>query len=121
MLCPKVGRKGLRSMSYDVTAKCPCGCVNCDHRYVDWNYTSNMARAWREAGTDIEEFDGQTCGELADSLDAAIRIMEDNEEDYAEMFNSRNGWGSMATLIPALKNLRDQCNECRVAIVRVRR
>lgn len=106
-------------MSYDIRATCPCGCENCKFDYVDWNYTSNMAPAWRAAGADLAEFHGDSCGELADALDQAIEDMEENLGHYAETFDSPNGWGSMATLVPALKNLRDQCNECRVATVEV--
>ena len=106
-------------MSYDIRASCPCGCRNCKFDYVDWNYTSNMSPAWREAGADLAEFHGRTCGELADALGDAIRVMEQNLDDYMDRFDSPNGWGSMATLVPALRNLRDQCNECRVATVEV--
>ena len=106
-------------MSYDIRASCPCGCENCNFDYVDWNYTSNMAQAWRAAGADLAEFHGRTCGELADALGGAIENMEENLDYYAETFNSSNGWGSMGSLVPALKNLREQCNECRVAIVEV--
>lgn len=108
-------------MSYDVIAECPCGCPNCKFRYVDWNYTSNMSPAWREAGVDLAEFQGKTCGELADALVVPIDLMDKDRDEYAQHFDSPNGWGSIATLIPALKNLRHQCNQRRDAYVEVSR
>ena len=106
-------------MSYDVWADCPCNCPNCEFRYVDWNYTSNMAPAWREAGLDLAEFDGKTCRELATAINNALGVMAANRDGYAERFDAPNGWGSMKTLMPALVNLHNECVACDEAIVRV--
>lgn len=108
-------------MSYDLWADCPCGCPNCNFEYVNWNYTSNMAPAWREAGVDLAEYHGKTCGELADALGPAIQKMQQNEADYARRFNSPNGWGKMSNLIPALERLRIDCNQRRDARLGVSR
>lgn len=108
-------------MSYDIWAKCPCGCPNCKFEYVDWNYTSNMAPAWREAGVDLAEFHGKTCGELADALTVSIDLMEKDRDEYARLFDSPNGWGSIETLIPALKALQRQCSQRRGAHLEVSR
>lgn len=108
-------------MSYDVIAKCPCGCPNCTFRYVDWNYTSNMAPAWREAGLDLAEFDGKTCRELASAIDRALGVMVSHRDEYAARFDAPNGWGSMKSLLHALLDLHLECSFCPEAVVEVSR
>lgn len=93
-------------MSYDVMGMAPA----CDHCgrgsecIFSWNYTTNMAPAWREAGADLAESHGKTSAECAPLLRAAIAKMEAEPERF-ERFNAPNGWGSMATLVPALRQL----------------
>lgn len=95
-------------MSYDVTIG-----VDVDvggptplraYALAHWNYTSNMAPAWRAAGADLATFDRRPAGECADILAAAIATMEREPERFAK-FDAPNGWGSMATLLPRLRVL----------------
>ena len=81
----------------------------CEHRQrgdevLSWNYTSNMSAAWREAGADIAEFHHKRAKDCAPLLGAAIDDMLARPEHYAP-FNASNGWGSMRTLVPALRQL----------------
>lgn len=104
-------------MSYDLYAPCHA----CGYDNLDWNFTSNMGPAWREAGVDLAEFHGKTCGELADALGPAIDLMEKDRDEYARLFDSPNGWGSMDHLIPALRQLLVGCLRDPDAIVQVSR
>lgn len=94
-------------MSYDVGATYPA-CKHCGRQEErapwEWNYTSNMVRAWCEAGADLAEFEGRPARECANVLADAITRMEAEPERFAA-FDSPNGWGSMATLVPALRDL----------------
>ena len=89
-------------MSYDVDVVCPhCGRGD----GAGWNYTSNMGPAWREAGADLADFNGKLASGCAPILSRAIEVMAANREEYARRFDASNGWGSMDTLIPALREL----------------
>lgn len=92
-------------MSYDVYLRADW-CEHCQRgdEVFSWNYTSNMASAWRHADADLAEFEGKRARDCAPILAAAIADMEARPEDYVR-FNSSNGWGSMATLLPALREL----------------
>lgn len=92
-------------MSYDIRLE-SATCPECGHEDIDfsWNYTSNMVPAWIEAGANLAEFDGKVAEQCAPALRAAIERMEAEPLFYAK-YNSPNGWGSMETLIPALKRL----------------
>lgn len=93
-------------MSYDVSlVNSPCEhCGRGDDPAFSWNYTTNMAPAWREAGADIAAFHGKPAAECAPVLRAAVWNMELHPECFAR-FNASNGWGSVKTLIPALRQL----------------
>lgn len=97
-------------MSYDVHVG----------RTGDWNYTTNMAPAWRAAGADLAEFHGKRASTCARVLAAALEKMRATPADF-ERFNASNGWGSMATLVPALERLLAQMRERPRSIVRVSR
>lgn len=73
-------------MSYDLWLETPPGKRTCEHcgstiegedvGDLDWNYTSNCAWMWREAGADLASFDGDPAGECAPLLKAAIGVLE---------------------------------------------
>lgn len=86
----------------------------------DWNYTSNMACAWREAGADLAKFDGEPAGECRPILFAAIQKMRANPEKYRAM-DAPNGWGTYDTLLPALDELLVELSKHPKATVRVSR
>lgn len=89
-------------MSYDVYVVCP----HCERGGgAAWNYTSNLAPAWREAGADLAAFDGKPARECAPILSRAIEVMAANRVEYAARFNPPNGWGEIDSLIPRLREL----------------
>jgi hypothetical protein len=101
-------------MSYDIWLEVPydvayaeaiAGPAGDPYDGESWNYTSNMAPAWRAAGADLADFDGQTAGSFIGCLAAAIDVMREQRDDYAKRYDASNGWGSMETLIPALEEL----------------
>ena len=85
-----------------------------------WNYTSNMAPAWCAAGADLAKFDGKPARDCAPVLGAAIDKMTAFPEFFAT-FDAPNGWGSMRTLVPALRQLLAAMEAHPDAIVEVRR
>jgi len=109
-------------MSYDVWVEadlCPqCGCNPAPG--TQWNYTSNMGPAWRAAGADLAEFDGRPAHECAAVLAQAIETMEADPERF-RAFDSPNGWGTMETLLPALRDLLATLRVLPGATVRVSR
>lgn len=108
-------------MSYDLSGQSP-RCPTCGHESWnwDWNYTSNSARTWREAGADLAEFDGKTGEECAPILERAIATMRDEPERF-RAHDSPNGWGNYATLLPALERLLRHLCEYPKSVVRVSR
>lgn len=90
-------------MSYDVTVSLDAG----GHEPIwvgDWNYTSNMACAWRAAGAQIHEWDGKRAGDCAAQLADAIAVMVRDPARF-RAFDAPNGWGSYETLVPSLRKL----------------
>lgn len=85
-----------------------------------WNYTSNMAPAWCIAGADLAKFDGERAKRCAPILRDAIVDMQRRPEFYT-LYNPKNGWGSMKTLVPALQKLLSAMEEHPEAMVRVSR
>ena len=95
-------------MSYDIWLEVNVGGdepVTLEDPLPHWNYTSNMAPAWRAAGADLADFDGKRADECLPLLEAALETMRANFADYSARFDAPNGWGSMDTLIPALEDL----------------
>ena len=86
-------------MSYDIWLEVD------GEELFDWNYTSNMAGAWREAGVDFMTWPGRKCSNVVDELRNAIVVMIENFETYEQRFNAPNGWGEMRTLVPHLIKL----------------
>lgn len=92
-------------MSYDVDlVENWCGHCQRGDEVFSWNYTSNMAPAWREAGADLAEFYGKRAADCVPILRAAIGAMVADPARYAA-FDAPNGWGSMRSLVPALRRL----------------
>jgi hypothetical protein len=110
-------------MSYNVDLKVN-RCEHCkrsdDVEGWHWNYTSNMVPAWRSAGADLAAFDGKKARECAQVLRAAIDNMT-ARPGFFERFNAPNGWGSMHTLLPALRTLLRGMEENPDALVEVSR
>lgn len=106
-------------MSYDVYLEVDVGGKE-PFTIFDWNYTSNCAPIWRKAGCDIAEFDGKKAYELNVALSAAIYELTAHPDRYREL-EPENGWGSLRTLVPSLRKLREKCVEAPLATVRVSR
>lgn len=119
-------------MSYGIDLQYPAEEQPCDHcggtgrvmvaAEVDfwWNYTSNCAGMWRQAGADLAAFDGDPAGECAPLLRAAIEVMESEPATFRAM-NPPNGWGDYDDVLEELKRLLKGLEEYPDAIVRVSR
>lgn len=107
-------------MSYDIWLVVDTGGDEPTEVGSNWNYTSNMAPAWCEAGADLAAFAGKPAGECVAVLDEAIKQMIAEPEKY-KAFNAKNGWGSYDTLLPALQRLFQNFRNHPKAIVRVSR
>lgn len=122
-------------MSYDIWLGRPeteADCEHCggtgkttvggeyDESPTDWNYTSNCAWMWREAGADLASFDGDQAKDWAPLLKAAIDVLESEPERFREG-NPKNGWGDYNSLVERLKVLLGQFEEHPDLIVRVSR
>jgi hypothetical protein len=118
-------------MSYDISLEATSveeECHHCDgtgrvttsDELTWWNYTSNCAGMWRQAGADLAAFDGDPASECAPLLKAAIEVMENEPETFRAM-NPPNGWGDYDSLVERLKALLKDFEEHPEAIVRVSR
>lgn len=87
-------------MSYDVYLMIDTGGPE-PYTFGDWNYTSNCAPMWREAGADLAEFHGKLAGECAPILEKAIDVMRREPERFKAM-NPPNGWGDYDSVIDRL-------------------
>lgn len=106
-------------MSYTVSLSDNwCDHCQCGKPVVWWNYTSNMEPAWREAGADLAAFHRKRAKDCAPILHAAIDKMVADPARYAT-FDAPNGWGSMRTLVPALRALLSEMVEHPNAVVEV--
>lgn len=92
-------------MSYDIYLQMDTGGPKPRDLGYDWNYTSNCAPMWREAGADLAEFDGKLAGECEPILAAALVVLRAEPERFRAM-NSPNGWGTYDRLLPKLEQLR---------------
>jgi hypothetical protein len=90
-------------VSYDVSVTLDAGGDEPIH-VGDWNYTSNMAGAWREAGAQIHEWEGKRAGDCAAQLADALAVMVRDPARF-RAFDAENGWGSYETLVPSLTKL----------------
>jgi hypothetical protein len=107
-------------MSYDIWLEINTGGPEPASVGRDWNYTSNCGRMWREAGADLAEFNGQYAGNCLPLLDKAIHNLRAEPAKY-EAMNPANGWGSYATLLPALEELAANFRAHPLATVQVSR
>jgi hypothetical protein len=118
-------------MSYDISLEATSveeECHHCDgtgrvttsDELTWWNYTSNSAWMWREAGADLAEFEGKTAGECAPLLKSAIDALEADPERF-RAGNPATGWGDYDSLLDALKELLRDFEANPEAIVRVSR
>jgi hypothetical protein len=87
---------------------------------LDWNYTSNCAWMWREAGANLADFDGDPAGECAPLLKVAIDVLEADPEHF-RAGNPKNGWGDYDSLVASLKRLLEGFEDEPHLIVRVSR
>lgn len=109
-------------MSYDIWLERPA-CEHCDAPETavgDWNYTSNCGPMWRAAGASLAGFHGQPASVCAPILRTAIAAMEADPAKF-EALNPENGWGSYATLLPALRQLAELFEAHPTLAVRVSR
>jgi hypothetical protein len=90
-------------MSYDIWLEIDSGGEEPVTVY-DWNYTSNCARMWRHAGADLADFHGKPVADCIPILAAGIEAMESDPDTYRSM-DPDNGWGSYASVLPALQKL----------------
>jgi hypothetical protein len=70
----------------------------------EWNYTSNGARMWREAGVDLRDLNGKNALHAMGPLAQAIGLMIEQPERFRAL-EPDNGWGSYDSLVPALQEL----------------
>ena len=94
-------------MSYDISLSIDTGIGNMS-QVEDWNYTSNVAPMWREAGVDLRELNGKAATLCAPLLSIAILEMERNPDKYQAM-NPANGWGDSDGCLSLLTMIRDAC------------
>lgn len=74
---------------------------------LDWNYTSNCVAMWRRAMPETDGLAGMagmTAREASAVLEKGIERMEANRWAYMEL-DPPSGWGSYATVVPALRQL----------------
>jgi len=104
-------------MSYDVSLlKGPHEpCITCGHSALtrglevfSSNHPSNTSSMWRKAGCDLLEFHGKPAVLLGRSLAAAIAKIENNPEEYVGM-EPANGWGTVASTLKFLHEIRGAC------------
>lgn len=108
-------------MSYDICLEADLGGPEPVRvGYLDWNYTSNCAPMWGEAGADLAAFHGKPARECEPLLCDAIIRMRLHPEKYLAM-NPKNGWGSYETLLPKLEALLEAFREAPDARVYVSR
>lgn len=107
-------------MSYDIDLEVDTGGPQPAYLGDGWNYTSNCGPMWREAGADLDDFDGKPAADCAPVLEAAIANLRANPGKYKAM-DPDNGWGSYRTLLPALDELAASFRAHPKAIVRVSR
>ena len=109
-------------MSYDIYLTFPvdAGGPIEEHQLFWWNYTSNCACMWRKAGADLAKFEGLKAESCIIPLNIAIDEIEANRAEY-EKLNPANGWGSVESLLPALRELRDAMRQYPKATVSVSR
>jgi hypothetical protein len=105
-------------MSYDIWLTVDTGGPEPATVGEDWNYTSNCGPMWRAAGADLAEFDDKVAGDCLPILEAAIKTLQTDREQFIAM-NPPNGWGSYDTLVPALEKLAQQFRYHPKATVRV--
>lgn len=94
-------------MSYDIWLEADLGGPEPIRVSPGWNYTSNCAPMWRDAGADLAEFDGKLALECLPILRAAIAELKANRQKYESM-DPENGWGSYESLVPSLTRLAEQ-------------
>src|ERR1051326_392138 len=83
-----------------------------------WNYTSNCALMWREAGADLAEFDGRKAKDCLTFVIDAVAELKANPKKYRAM-DPPNGWGSYDSLLPAIVELGELFVQYPEATVRV--
>lgn len=87
-------------MSYDVWITIPA-CDHCGadvHSVLDINYTSNLSRAWDEAGAPLRDWDGKSAAECAPLLRAAIAKIDADRAAWYR-YNPPNGWGHIDSMV----------------------
>lgn len=104
-------------MSYDISLLIATGGDE-PFEITNWNYTSNMNRAWKEAGVDLVEFDNKLASECIPMLSSALAAIQNNPAKYKK-FEPPNDWGSYQSLINALHSLLSQMEKHPKATVSV--
>ncbi len=107
-------------MSYDIYLTIDTG--GPEHALVTdgWNYTSNCAPMWRQAGADLATFHARKAGDCLPVLDAAIAAMRADPDTFRKM-DPPNGWGSYDSLLPQLEALAEDLRRHPNATVAVSR
>lgn len=91
-------------MSYDIWLEVDLGGPEPLSVGESWNYTSNCSPMWHAAGIDLAECHGRDAGGCAEGLGAALVQLKADPARFQAM-DPPNGWGSYATLVPALEQL----------------
>lgn len=104
-------------MSYDVYLEIDTGADE-PVEITSFNYTTNCAPMWREAGIDLRECTGAPCSEAAGPIADAVKRMEADPDTYKAM-NPPNGWGDYDGALNFLRNIAAACTQHPKAHLRV--
>ena len=89
-----------------------------DEEVFSRNHTSNTSQMWKEAGVNLQEFEGKPASELVDPLTAAILDIVLNKRWYRK-YEPANGWGDVDSTIAFLSDVLDACEQTPNGTLRV--
>jgi len=97
-------------------------CEHCGTEIFSSNYTHNVTPMWSKAGCyqALYESEDKRAEEIVTALEAAVRNMADNPQEYITL-NPPNGWGSYETALPWLREFLNECKRHPKAIIGVSR
>jgi len=95
-------------MSYDIWLVIDTGDIEPVSIGDSWNYTSNCAPMWREAGCDLALCSGRPASHVGIGIRHALERMSAEPAKY-EAMNPKNGHGDYVSLMEALDRLAHMC------------
>lgn len=69
------------------------------------NMTSNVAPVWRQAGADLDEFDGRLARNCVDAVSAARRNLMRSPRSFDHLVRGNGSWGTVESAIDYLTRL----------------